>query len=49
VLEILLRANGSLVSVEELLERARDENANPSTNAVRVTVSTLRGKPGAPS
>jgi len=48
VLEILLRANGGLVSAEELLERAWDEFADPFTNAVRITVSTLRDKLGRP-
>ena len=49
VLEILLRAEGRVVSVEELLERAWDENANPFTNAVRVCVMTLRRRLGEPS
>ena len=48
VLEILLRAEGRVVSVEELLERAWDENANPFTNAVRVCVMTLRRQLGEP-
>jgi two-component system, OmpR family, response regulator VanR len=30
------------VSAEELLERAWDENADPFTNTVRVTLSNLR-------
>ena len=33
---------------EELLERAWDENADPFTNVVRVTVMTLRKKLGDP-
>ena len=32
-----------------LLERAWDENADPFTNAVRITVSTLRKRLGEPS
>lgn len=48
VLEILLRAEGRVVSAEELLERAWDESANPFTNAVRVCVMTLRRRLGDP-
>jgi len=33
---------------EELLERAWDENADPFTNAVRITVSALRKRLGEP-
>ena len=33
---------------EELLERAWDENADPFTNAVRITVSALRKRLGGP-
>jgi two-component system response regulator VanR len=36
------------VSAEELLERAWDENADPFTNAVRITVSALRKRLGEP-
>jgi two-component system, OmpR family, sensor histidine kinase VanS len=39
VLEVLVAAEGGVVSAEELLERAWDENADPFTNAVRITVS----------
>src|SRR6476659_9188830 len=42
VLEVLVGAEGGVVSAEELLERAWDENADPFTNAVRITVSALR-------
>ena len=42
VLEVLVAAEGGVVSAEELLERAWDENADPFTNAVRITVSALR-------
>ncbi|MGH3588597.1 MAG: winged helix-turn-helix domain-containing protein, partial [Pseudonocardia sp.] len=48
VLEVLLSASGSVVSSEELLERAWDENADPFTNAVRITVSALRKRLGEP-
>ncbi len=49
VLEELLRADGAVVSGEELLERVWDENADPSTTVVRVTVMTLRKKLGDPA
>lgn len=49
VLEVLLRADGGVVSAETLLDKAWDVNANPFTNATRVTVSTLRKKLGEPS
>jgi DNA-binding response OmpR family regulator len=48
VLEVLLRAEGSVVSAEDLLEKAWDEHADPFTNAVRVAVMTLRRKLGDP-
>jgi two-component system response regulator VanR len=48
VLEVLLRAAGGVVSAEQLLEQAWDEHADPFTNAVRLTISTLRKKLGAP-
>jgi DNA-binding response OmpR family regulator len=48
VLEVLMRAEGTVVSAEELLEKAWDENADPFTNAVRVAVMTLRRKLGDP-
>ena len=48
VLEILVAANGGVVSAEELLEKAWDENADPFTNAVRITVSALRKRLGEP-
>ena len=48
VLEELLRADGAVLSSEELLERVWDENADPFTTIVRVTVMTLRKKLGAP-
>jgi DNA-binding response OmpR family regulator len=48
VLEVLLAAGGAVVSSEELLERVWDENADPFTTTVRVTVMTLRKKLGGP-
>ncbi|GAA1875124.1 response regulator transcription factor [Myceligenerans crystallogenes] len=48
VLEVLVGADGGVVSAEELLERAWDENADPFTNAVRITVSALRKRLGEP-
>lgn len=48
VLEVLVDAEGGVVSAEELLERAWDENADPFTNAVRITVSALRKRLGEP-
>jgi DNA-binding response OmpR family regulator len=48
VLEVLLAAKGAVVSSEELLERVWDENADPFTTTVRVTVMTLRKKLGEP-
>ena len=49
VLEVLVGAEGGVVSAEELLERAWDENADPFTNAVRITVSALRKRLGEPA
>lgn len=49
VLEILVAAGGGVVSAEELLERAWDENADPFTNAIRITVSALRKRLGEPA
>lgn len=48
VLDVLVAADGGVVSAEELLERAWDENADPFTNAVRITVSALRKRLGEP-
>jgi two-component system response regulator VanR len=48
VLEVLVAAGGGVISAEELLERAWDENADPFTNAVRITVSVLRKRLGEP-
>lgn len=48
VLEVLLSAEGRVISAEELLEHVWDENADPFTNVVRVTIMTLRRKIGDP-
>ncbi|MEU7890786.1 response regulator transcription factor [Microbispora bryophytorum] len=48
VLEVLMRAEGAVVSAERLLEEAWDENADPFTTVVRVVVSRLRAKLGDP-
>jgi DNA-binding response OmpR family regulator len=48
VLEVLMRGAGTVVSPEQLLEKAWDEHADPFTNAVRMAVMTLRRKLGAP-
>ncbi|HEX3803618.1 MAG TPA: response regulator transcription factor [Solirubrobacteraceae bacterium] len=48
VLEVLLEADGAVVSAEELLERVWDENADPFTRTVIVTLTRLRRKLGEP-
>lgn len=48
VLEVLMAADGTIVSAERLLERVWDEHADPFTNSVRVVVASLRQKLGAP-
>jgi DNA-binding response OmpR family regulator len=48
VLETLLTAQGAVVSSEDLLEKVWDENADPFTTTVRVTMMTLRRKLGEP-
>jgi DNA-binding response OmpR family regulator len=48
VLELLLSAQGRVVSAEEMLARVWDEAADPFTGAVKVTVSRLRAKLGEP-
>ncbi|MGV9311673.1 response regulator transcription factor [Streptomyces sp. NPDC003691] len=48
ILVRLLGADGAVVSSETLLDKVWDENADPFTNAVRITVGTLRRKLGAP-
>jgi DNA-binding response OmpR family regulator len=49
VLEALMEADGAAVSAEELLYRVWDENADPFTNTVRMTIMTLRRKLGSPA
>jgi len=48
VLAELLRADGGVVSAEQLLERAWDEHADPFTGAVRFTIMMVRRKLGDP-
>jgi two-component system response regulator VanR len=48
VLEVLVTAEGGVVSAEELLNQAWDQNVDPFTNAVRITVSALRKRLGDP-
>ncbi|MEO3822621.1 response regulator transcription factor [Actinomadura sp. B10D3] len=48
VLEVLMQARGTVVSTENLLERAWDENTDPFTTVVKVTMSKLRAKLGEP-
>ncbi|MGW2306098.1 response regulator transcription factor [Streptomyces sp. NPDC001809] len=48
VLESLLRAEGAVVSGEDLIEQVWEENTSYRTNAVRVTLSKLRAKLGEP-
>ena len=48
VLESLMREPGRVVSAEQLLTEAWDENANPFTQSVKVTISALRRKLGEP-
>jgi DNA-binding response OmpR family regulator len=48
VLEVLMRADGGVLSAEQLLERAWDENIDPFTATVRVTIANLRAKLGEP-
>jgi DNA-binding response OmpR family regulator len=48
VLELLLAARGAVLSAEQLLERVWDEQADPFSNVVKVTISRLRGKLGDP-
>ncbi len=48
VLEALLKASPGALSAERLLEQAWDENVDPFTNTVRVTIARLRRKLGQP-
>ncbi len=48
MLEALLRAQGTVLSAEQLLEQVWDENANPFSTTVKKTISRLRSKLGDP-
>ena len=48
VLQVLMEAEGGVISAERLLEKAWDANADPFTNSTRVTISHLRRKLGEP-
>jgi DNA-binding response OmpR family regulator len=49
ILEMLLAADGAVVSAEELLEHVWDANADPFSNIVSVTMARLRRKLGDPA
>jgi DNA-binding response OmpR family regulator len=48
ILEMLVAADGAVVSAEELLEHVWDANADPFSNIVSVTLTRLRRKLGTP-
>jgi len=48
VLAELLRADGGVVSAEQLLEKAWDEHIDPFTGVVRFTIMMVRRKLGDP-
>ena len=48
VLEVLLEADGAAVDVQTLLERVWDEEIDPFTNTLRMTVMGLRRRLGDP-
>jgi len=48
ILELLLAADGAVVSAEELLEHVWDANVDPFSNIVSVTMTRLRRKLGDP-
>lgn len=48
MLEVLTAADGNVASAETLLDKLWDEFADPFTNAVRITMTTLRRKLGEP-
>jgi DNA-binding response OmpR family regulator len=48
ILEILLAADGALVSAEEMLEHVWDADVDPFSNIVSVTMTRLRRKLGDP-
>ena len=49
VLEALMRAEHAVISAEDLLQQVWDENADPFTKTVQVTISRLRRKLGDPT
>jgi two-component system, OmpR family, response regulator VanR len=49
VLEALMRAEGAVLSAEQLLEQVWDDQVDPFTNTVRMTIVTLRRKLGEPA
>jgi DNA-binding response OmpR family regulator len=49
VLEELMRADGGVVSAEQLLEKVWDEQIDPFTNVVRFTMMNVRRKLGEPA
>ena len=49
VLEALMRADGAVVSAEQLLEQVWDEGIDPFSNVVRVTIRHLRKRLGEPA
>jgi DNA-binding response OmpR family regulator len=48
ILEMLMAADGNVVSAEELLEHVWDASADPFSNVVSVTMTRLRRKLGEP-
>jgi DNA-binding response OmpR family regulator len=48
VLEALMRAEHAVLSAEDLFGQVWDENVDPFTNTVHVTISRLRRKLGEP-
>nr|WP_018636423.1 response regulator transcription factor [Parafrankia elaeagni] len=48
LLETLMLADGAVLSAEQLMESVWDDRLDPFSNAVRVTVLTLRRKLGDP-
>ena len=49
VLEALLEASPEILSAEQLPQKAWDENADPFTQTVKVTIGRLRRKLGQPT
>ncbi|HTF08078.1 MAG TPA: response regulator transcription factor [Asanoa sp.] len=49
VLEMLVAADGAVVSAEELLEHVWDAHADPFSNVISVTMTRLRRKLGSPA